>query len=153
MEDLQSIEKNQRLQGYNGRIGSIVFFAIIGFVFVFFDPQTASDNQRQNEVGMQKAKIIAYQIYQIYNRHHSSSRLPASSPNESVYGQMGTDPWGQAFRYRLVFDQKNNKRKIIVWSAGANAKVDTPNLEIEDQSNLEVIYAGDDFGFELPMLN
>lgn len=151
--DNLSIEKHQRLQEYNGRVGSIVFFAMVLFFVTIINPKIGSDQQRMNELGVQKAKVIAYQIYQIYNRHHQSARGPAAIQSETSVGQMGSDPWGQAFRYRLVFDEKSNKRKIIVWSIGANGKVDTPLLANEEQVIKEVTYLGDDFGFELQMLN
>lgn len=153
LNDRESNENHQRLQEHNGRVGSILFLVMIVFLITLINPKMGSDRQRINELGIQKAKVIAYQIYQIYNRQLQSGRGPASVQSETAAGQMGTDPWGQSFRYRLIFNEKVNKRKIIVWSMGANGKVDTPLLANEDQFIKEVNYLGDDFGFELQMLN
>ena len=150
MKEQFSREKDQGLQTDNGRSGSIVFFAMILFLLIFIDPKRSTEQQKINEIGMQKAKIIAYQIY---NRNYQTGRSPASIQNDSSGGQMGLDPWGQAFRYRFIFDEKINKRKLIVWSIGANGKVDSPALANEDQNSPDISYLGDDFGFEIQMLN
>lgn len=42
-------------------------------------------------------------------------------------GEIGRDPWGQPFQFQTV--EQANKKKLIIWSTGADGKIDS---RIED---------------------
>jgi len=76
-------------------------------------------------------------------------RAPASEMGDLALrtGDLGRDPWGQAYKYKIVSDG------IVVWSQGRNAECDsTEALRKLDQgiSVSEFKFAGDDVGFVKP---
>lgn len=109
------------------------------------------------EVARQKAEIVGYQLIQIYREAASEkkSRTPASVDEEQLRltGSLGQDPWGKPYRYRILKSHSQNEEmKVIVWSLGANGKVDTPTLENEDQDFIsQPVYGGDDIGVLLSL--
>lgn len=73
-------------------------------------------------------------------------RSPASEMGDVALrtGDLGKDPWGTAYKYKIVSDG------IVVWSQGKNTECDsTAALEKLDQgiSVSEFKFAGDDIGF------
>ncbi len=112
----------------------------------------------RNEEALQKAEVVGYQVVQIYREALASSgvyldkktgRIPASAPSEGQRntGIVGKDPWGQPYRYRILGADQDHKIRILVWSAGANGKVDSQDLDNEDKVlPHQPTYAGDDLG-------
>lgn len=121
-------------------------------------------NKALQDVGVdecrQKAEVVGYQVAQIFreasrNKLHKSvsgGREPASIAdsagleNTRTTGTMGTDPWGQPYRYRILASDSSQIR-ILVWSAGPNMKPETADLDDENKIiTKQPTYAGDDIG-------
>jgi hypothetical protein len=112
------------------------------------------------DLALKQAEIVGYQVVQIYREAakppsymlastKGEGRLPASTGSDEIRrtGTMGTDPWGQPYHYRLLSNLDAKKIKILVWTAGPNKKVESPDLDNEDKSLPSVPkYGGDDIG-------
>lgn len=88
----------------------------------------------------------------------SSNRGPASieaktepGPAMNRYeGALGLDPWGKAYRYKLLRSGDNKVLRIVVWSSGPDQIQDT-NFADGDLSpeipSVRLSFKGDDVGF------
>ncbi len=125
-------------------------------------PWNKSFQTSQSDECRQKAEVVGYQVAQIFREASKNNlqkdkigvRGPASVGGDSLAearstGTMGLDPWGQPYRYRILSADPTHVR-ILVWSAGPNAKVETAELDDESYSlPTRIAYAGDDTGIVL----
>lgn len=152
------INKNQEL-----RSSSILgLFCLVGLsLTIIATPWNRDLNGAGQEKALHRAEIVGYQIVQLYreaSKHTSEapkSRAPASaSPNLTDLrrtGSMGTDPWGQAYNYRIL-SADQSKLRILVWSSGPDKVINTKELENEDVSLADQpSFAGDDLGIVMSM--
>lgn len=115
------------------------------------------------EAARQKAEVVGYQVAQIYrealnseaNLMEVSGRKPASVGAERAFsmenlrstGTMGTDPWGEPYRYRILSVDQPGAVRVLIWSGGPNKRVETADLDNEESSVKEQpVYFGDDMG-------
>lgn len=103
-----------------------------------------------HEKAMRRAEGLAYQLMDIHKASQKDSRAPASSSNE---GQIGSDPWGQPYRYRVLnhaaksADKKAQDYSLVVWSGGPNKKADTKEENLDsDRDDFSAQFEGDDVG-------
>jgi hypothetical protein len=108
-----------------------------------------SELMSDTETPMAKAQSEAYaqQLAEArYDGEERASRGPASLPAEKSLrsGQLGRDPWGQSYKYRIV------NSAVVVWSAGRNKESDSESaferLEA-GQPIQDFRFMGDDIGF------
>jgi hypothetical protein len=60
---------------------------------------------------------------------------------------MGTDPWGEPYRYRILSADEPQAVRVLVWSGGPNKRVETADLENEEAPvKGQPVYFGDDMG-------
>jgi hypothetical protein len=124
------------------------------------------NESRDKEKALKKAEVVGYQIAQLFRESAegelsslpTGSRSPASAaPKEfedfRKVGTMSLDPWGQAYHYRLISADPKGTLKILVWSAGPNGIIETPQLKDEETSlKLEQhSFIGDDLGVTLKL--
>jgi hypothetical protein len=74
-----------------------------------------------------RAESLGYQLLQMQanlNQPTAGSRGPASVANEASSGlifkdegQIGTDPWGQPYSYRVLKSETDSSQRVEVWSS------------------------------------
>lgn len=122
---------------------------------------------REKDKALKKAEVVGYQIAQLIREsiekdelksRSSEGRGPASAePSEleefRKVGTMSMDPWGQPYQYRLLSADIKGPIQILVWSAGPNKTIETPELKNEEAIlKLEQhSFRGDDLGISLDL--
>ncbi len=111
-----------------------------------------SELASDTETPMARAQSEAYalQLAQGLDSTMKGDRSPASVDSQAnlLHGELGKDPWGHAYHYKVV------PQGVVVWSAGKNNQSDSmPNIErLESgQSIAEFHFGGDDIGFVKPL--
>lgn len=112
-----------------------------------------SELASDTETPMARAQSEAYALQLAQGLELSmpkGDRAPASAESQSNLrdGELGKDPWGHAYLYKVV------PQGVVVWSAGKNNQSDSmPNIErLESgQSLAEFHFGGDDVGFVKPL--
>lgn len=148
------ITKNQELKSSSMLL---LFGLVIGCGAIIATPWNRTMNEDRSERALHRAEIVGYQIVQLYresnkdvNPASTHSRGPASVAPETVdlrkVGTMGSDPWGQAFHYRILSTEQS-KLRILVWSLGPNQIGETVALDDEDAKiEAQPHFSGDDMG-------
>ncbi|WII70778.1 hypothetical protein QJS83_09930 [Bdellovibrio sp. 22V] len=158
--------KNEEIQEFKST-SVLALLGLVGFsAAIIATPWNRQMADSKVETARQKAEVVGYQVVQIYREaskpqspaEKAGKRVPASVSESSVAenlrstGTMGTDPWGQPYRYRILSASPAGKMRILVWSTGPNKKVETADLDNEDKSLTEQpVYSGDDLGVLLSM--
>ena len=158
--------KNEQNQEFRSS-GLLALMGLVGFCLaIIATPWNRQMQDSRVETALQKAEVVGYQVVQIYREAAKTShsgdkkngREPASiAENTSISpeslrstGTMGIDPWGAAYRYRILSSDKVGNVRILVWSAGPNQKIETVQLDNEDiEISGQPIYSGDDVGVVL----
>lgn len=114
----------------NQDIRSTGILTVIGLLVVCAmaaSPLWSGQSTEEKEILMRHAESLAYQIIEIQRAKvvaKTEGRAPASaSDSEDLQGQIGMDPWGHPFHFKIV--EQKNSRRVFVWSLGPNAKVET----------------------------
>lgn len=129
-----------------GVISTLFLLALCGFIMAPVWTGTPSEN---HEKAMRRAESLAYQVMEISKVAQIESRGPASSSND---GQIGMDPWGQPYRYRVLnrtAKKANDKNayNVVVWSAGPNKVAETQEQNLDsDRDDFKAQFDGDDVG-------
>ena len=103
--------------------------------------------------GVHRAESLAYQLLE--GRKAASSRGPASieSPINHLTqdeGEIGLDPWGHPYRYKLLKGHELQMSKILVWSLGPNGTVETKSELLDSNRDARSPeFSGDDLGIML----
>ncbi|MCE3009568.1 MAG: hypothetical protein LW875_03020 [Proteobacteria bacterium] len=119
--------------------GIMGLFSILTLCCWLLAPVFSTQSHLEIEKTQIKAQSLGYQLLQIH-RASKSSRAPASAAEVSSEGSLGTDLWGQPFRYSISSDGS-----VLVYSLGKNKRVET----IVDQAfvmNKQMSFGGDDVG-------
>ncbi|MFN7826302.1 MAG: hypothetical protein ACK5P6_13205 [Pseudobdellovibrionaceae bacterium] len=132
----ENIKENQLVKT-GGIMGLFSILTLCGWLLA---PVFSSQSHLEIEKTQMKAQSLGYQILQIH-KASKSSRGPASAIHEgNDEGSLGTDLWGQPFRYSVSPDGS-----VLVYSLGKNKKMET----IVDQAfvmNKQISFGGDDVG-------
>ena len=114
-----------------------------------------SELASDTETPMARAQSEAYALQLAQSLEPTSEpgdRGPASVDSQAALqsGELGKDPWGSAYRYKVV------SKGVVVWSIGKNNQSDSSpaiaRLE-SGQSIAEFHFGGDDVGFIKPLKN
>lgn len=131
----------KEFQQFNG-IDGIVWYVLVALVVVVFaavfidekeDPAVARALRDAQSLSLQLAYGGLGELNSVANL--GSQRLPASvqKGNKSELsqkefgkqGRIGTDPWGNQFRYQFFDPVDGKTQRLAVWSYGPNTKADT----------------------------
>ena len=97
----------------------------------------ASQLRQQHEVALQTSP--------------GSGRSPASVNESQVPpltdGQLGKDPWGRPYFYTVLGAVNDPNATIVVWSEGANGKLDSKIDDLNDSNVVKFRFKGDDVGY------
>lgn len=94
-----------------------------------------------NQAGMGRMPASVIKNDPSENEHRSAGSVPLTS------GEMGKDPWGNPFRYRVINRTPSSKQKIFVWSSGPNGVFDSRELTETGSREDAIQFFGDDVGF------
>jgi type II secretory pathway pseudopilin PulG len=123
-----------------------LLLSLLGLVFFALLPAWNRHRTEAKLINAQRqAEVLAYQAFEIYR---SSAKDPTRGPASASQGggSLGTDPWGQPYRYKILNAGKD-QLKVQIWSAGPNRNFETTDLDgIAAES-----YGGDDVGIVLSM--
>ena len=140
----QSLLKIQEKQGIRS-IGIISMFLLLLVSLGAVAPVWSGVRSENEQITMRRAESLAYQIME--GRKSKSRGIASVGGNSSEMnlliadqGEIGTDHWGHPFRFKVLKETKEEKAKILVWSAGPNG-----TFETQDPTQL----AGDDLGTSL----
>lgn len=151
-------QKNQQLS----TIDLLVLFLLFGTVTSAFGAILAESFQ-DNRLSRARstAEALALQIL-VQNRVNRAigmgmgERGPASVgeveevPNLLISGEIGRDPWGRPFHYRVQpIGTHGHKRRVFVWSDGPNKRSDSDavlSLATDSLLPSPLNYLGDDVG-------
>jgi hypothetical protein len=106
----------------------------------------------------QSAESLAYQLRQQHDvalaalrSASKSGRAPASLSDAAVPpltdGQMGKDPWGRPYFYTVLGSPTDPNSTIVVWSEGADGKLQSKIDELSETNVMRFHFKGDDVGF------
>lgn len=105
-------------------------------------PVMNSDKAENTYKALHRAEGLAYQLVEIHKNLNipTNSRSIASDESKdhlaAPKGQIGLDPWGQAYQFEIIKNSGHNRAKIAVWSVGENGRSESA------QKNFQ----GDDIG-------
>jgi hypothetical protein len=139
-------EKKQHVRSY----GIISLLVLVLASILICAPVWNGRTSDHQERTMHRAESLAYQLLE--SRKVNSSRGPASvaAPVNHLtldHGEIGVDPWGHPFKFKLLKAKDHQISKIIVWSSGPNGTAETQSEVLE--SNREIRqphFTGDDVG-------
>lgn len=149
-----------------------LLFAIVLGISTAIISQELSDIDRS--MGLSEAENLAFQLTQGGFEVLSPSQMAgetrgiaSASSQKGVgiknslgifesSGSIGKDPWGQAFRYKVIRDKEGLPTHVLVWSLGPNLEQETPEKAFQSlaaNSVAQLEFQGDDFGYVHSVLN
>lgn len=135
---MNNIEQKQHLRSF----GVISVFSLLGLCFLALYPVMTSKNGENGHKALHRAEGLAYQLVEIHKNlnNQPSYRSIASEASENHLGapegQIGMDPWGHAYQFKVLKSVSGKKSKVAVWSLGENG---------QSESHQEA-FLGDDIG-------
>lgn len=153
---LKFSQKNQHFS----TLDLLILVVLVGGVFSIFGAVLAQGFQ-DNRLTRAKTSAEAYaiQIKEQRIRAHRSetraSRQPASVENPTLVGlpangEIGRDPWGRPFHYRVIEPSENQSRRVVVWSDGPNREPESASASeggFGEADTKSTTFGGDDVGF------
>lgn len=141
---------------------SLVFMSsLAGLIGVLAVPIWSRQREQDQMVTAKRyAEVLGYQVFEIYREatKNATEEAPefrgpatadsaqAAAPYFHEAGNIGSDPWGQPYRYKLL-SQSGDQMRVRIWSAGPNKLFET-----HDPTDARVeSYIGDDVGVVLSM--
>ncbi|MCH2534186.1 MAG: type II secretion system protein GspG [Bdellovibrionales bacterium] len=150
------IEKKQIVKGSD----VLYMFFSIALLFTFM-ASAVSDTFNSNQVDQARIDVenLVLQIQSsglkkfLPNKTSDRSLASVSEKTKIEYsskigdeGQLGKDPWGQPYFYKLVKDDSGHVSKLLVISSGPDLKLST-SIDFRDiQKAAEMRFIGDDIG-------
>lgn len=117
----------------------IIKILVLGFILWSFLPFVQGHQNDLQKKSRERAESLAYQLLQIHADHlkntNSAGRGPASVGSSDTVGesadwtqwnnegQMGNDPWGDAYAFKMVKSESGKLEYIQVWSKHSPDKV------------------------------
>lgn len=139
-------DKKQEVRSF----GIISLFLLLGACVLICVPAWNGSSADTQERALRRAEGLAYQILESRN---PSTRGPATAVERELNhfsldeGQIGLDPWGQPFQFKLLKFKEFKKAKIVVWSLGPNGLAETPHENLDSNRNKSSpLFSGDDLG-------
>ena len=151
-------KSNQSLSSFD-LLGTVFLLAVVVGISAMIVTREMRDVDQA--VGLDEAENLAFQlIHGGFALPSQGSRSPASINNSNdesrehlgvfnATGEIGKDPWGRAFSYRVLRDESGRPSFVVVWSTGANGQPDTEAEKFARNSGVSVTdidFQGDDFG-------
>lgn len=154
-------KSNQSLKSFDLVGMMFLMVIVVGISTVIISREMRDIDQ---SMGLAEAENLAFQLIHggFAPAASESSRGPASikNPNEggneggesslgvfNSFGEIGRDPWDQAFRYKVLKDEEGMPTHVVVWSYGPNGAPETPEEALRTDSEGAVRFAGDDLGY------
>ena len=118
-------------------------------------------------MGQTEAENLAFQLINGGFLTTSADKRSPSAVNETneagkqdlgvfdYSGEIGRDPWGQAYRYKVMQDSQGVPSHVLVWSLGPNKLAETKDeiFAAENAENISQLnFSGDDFGYIRPLV-
>jgi hypothetical protein len=144
--------KTDKIQHVRSK-GIISLFMLFGVAAFLCVPIWSDTSEATQQHTLHRAESLAYQLLE--SRKSSSSRAPASVDGPVNHltldeGNIGLDPWGHPYHYKLLKARENQPAKILVWSLGPNGKSETSDEIIESNRDMRSPqFSGDDLGIML----
>lgn len=119
--------------------------SLLGIVVMVNLGISIPSNINPEEVAIQRAKVLAYSLWQIELKNIASPEETSQDQGRAIAspgpleGVIGKDPWGRPFRY--TFSKGN--QLLFVWSAGPDGR--------SDSSGQLQSLSGDDQGYLLDL--
>ncbi len=150
------IEKKQIVRGSD----VLYMFFSIALLFTFM-ASAVSDTFNSNQVDQARIDVenLVLQIQSsglkkfLPNKPSDRSLASVSETTKVEYsskigdeGQLGKDPWGQPYIYKLVKDESGNVAKLLVISSGPDLKLSTPIDPRDIKTAADIRFIGDDIG-------
>lgn len=137
-------------------LSSLDIFKILGscllVVGITLNILNRSNQERKVLMAKTNAKTYAEELVigAVKSTHVRTLRNPASAvEKESQEGQVGIDPWGKPYSYKVIQNSYGQPIYMVVVSAGPNSTLDTllGNVGFETRKNSQIEIMGDDVGY------
>ncbi len=134
--------KNNEQKQHFRSFGVISVFSLLGLCILALYPVMTSQTGENGHKALHRAEGLAYQLVEIHKNLNIQQpyRSIASEASESHLGapegQIGMDPWGHAYQFKVLRSSTGKKAKVAVWSLGENG---------QSESQREA-FLGDDIG-------
>ena len=126
---MQNTNTNQYVK-YIGWVASVLTVFVIA---LSFRPFVGGEKRELYQQSFQRAESLAYQLLQIHTEYQKNisnpNRGPASEASSVDWsqwraeGEIGRDPWGDPYSYRLIRSDSGSLQMIQVWSKNNPEKV------------------------------
>lgn len=136
------------------------FFGLLSFLIL---PSWSRRWEEERLIDAKRhAEVLGYQVFEIYREAANASAVSEILSSRSVAslrtngstsldfretGSIGSDPWGQPYRYRVLSSSPGQPMRVHIWSAGPNKAFETK----DEPSVAAETYVGDDVGIVLAM--
>ncbi len=121
----------EQKQGFKS-LSIVGLFGIGILTILSLAPMWRSEASTKNTQAMLKAEALAYQIFE---GRKSAARGPASVGSlnhlNQEEGEVGLDPWGNQYRFKIFGNGDSESHRILVWSMGPNSQFDSTSQVIE----------------------
>lgn len=129
-------------------VGLITLLLVMGLSVLLLAPVWNSESNEARNKALFRAEGLAYQILE---GRKGSSRGPASVGGlnhlAQDQGEVGEDPWGHPYKFKLFSHLVNDQAKILVWSSGPNGNSESDETMIDsNRDKASPIFGGDDVG-------
>lgn len=145
-------QKNQQFRTVDF-LAFVVLIATVGSSIGAVIAETFQDDSLPRAKAMAEsfARQLEYQRLAAISTQMRSAREPASEiPQIHMLtdGEIGRDPWGNPYHYRVLEPNGDEAHKIFVWSSGPNGRSESNDKIVkgfggESQSP----FGGDDLGY------
>jgi len=141
--------KNQGKQEVRS-FGIISLFLLVAACVLVFAPAWNGGLAALQERTLHRAESLGYQLL---DSRKPSTRTPAAASEVALnhlaldQGQIGLDPWGHPYQFKLLKLKEFQKTKIVVWSLGPNGVSETTQDSLDPNRDTESLdFEGDDLG-------
>lgn len=152
---------NQPLRSFDLVVSVFLVVVVLGISTVII---TREMRDIDHAIGLEEAESLAFQLINGgFAGPRQELREPASINNSSSEpghslglfrstGEIGKDPWGNAFRYRVLRDKLGVFTHVVVWSDGPNGESETSGGAFANEFQVaDLNFTGDDFGYVHPI--
>ena len=102
--------------------------AVLILLMVSFLPFLSVFESREKIKLTKRAESLAYQVLGL-NHVKSSSRSPSSDGSSPVIGEIGTDKFGQPYKFKI--NKEHSFTEVLIWSEASKVStlVRIPNVD------------------------
>ncbi len=127
-----------------GTVSSVVGASVAG---LFHDDRPVRARQSAKSFASQLRQQHEIALQSVRNDGRSPASVHEAQVPPLTDGQLGKDPWGRPYFYTVLGAVSDPNATIVVWSEGANGKLDSKIDDLNESNVVNFRFKGDDIGF------